>query len=285
MFCQPQECANRCGMDDEENEDCEDFLPDKNVSDDMPIGRPVLNCEFSQALGLAPAGRGWEGHHVKLSTLPWADLHGIQQESLETASNIDQLLSFSSPATRRQAMDKSASPVRSLLPLASTNFSLNNMPRVRFLTGIPTKANLYKPEPSDPIDVEVHHALQQLDAEASCVLALRRVEPGRYEIDGRIVLVYWHPSGAHVRENEVDGPSMVDMPLQPYINLVANVALDLQHSAADNSWFQNVDLFFDVGASKTTDRSLEGEDRYRAMQIACMQAKMRELGPESQSLF
>lgn len=281
MFCQPQECANRCGLDNEENEDCEDFLPDKNVSDDMPIGRPVLNSEFSQALGLVPAGGGWR---KTSSGLPWADLNGIQEESLVTAPTIDQL-SFSSPASRGQARDQSASEVWSVLAFASTNFSLNNMPRVRFLTGIPIKANLYKPEPNDPIDVEVHNALRKLDAEASIVLALRRVEPGKYEIDGRIVLVYWHPSGAHVRENEVDGPSVVDMPLQAYINLVANVARDLQHSAADNSWFQNVDVFFDVGAPRTTDRSLEGEDRYRAMQIACMQAKMRELGPESQSLF
>lgn len=281
MFCQPQECANRCSLDNEENEDCEDFLPDKSFNDDMPIGRPALDLEFSQALGLTPACRGRQGHDVKLSSLPWADLNGTQQESLLTCSKID----ISSPATRRQARDHSASPVRSLLPFASTNFSLNNMPRVRFLTGIPTKANLYKPEPTDPIDVEVHHTLRKLDAEASIVLALRRVEPGRYEIDGRIVLVYWHPEGALVHENEVDGPSMADMPLQAYINLVANVALALQRSAADNSWFQNVDMFFDAGAPRTTDRSLEGEDRYRAMQIACMQAQMRELGPESLSLF
>merc|ERR1719253_2502004 len=135
MFCQPQECANRCGIDNEENEDCEDLLPDINISDDMPIGRPALNSEFSKALGLVPAKRGFG---KTSSGLPWADLNGIQEESLVTAHKTDQL-SCSSPAACGQTKDQTASPVWALLPFASTNFTLNSMPRVRFLTGIPTK--------------------------------------------------------------------------------------------------------------------------------------------------
>ena len=43
--------------------------------------------------------------------------------------------------------------------------------------------------------------------------------------------------------------------LQTYISLVANVALALQRSIADNSWPREFDAFTDLGATRTSQRS------------------------------
>lgn len=203
-------------------------------------------------------------------SLPWADLNGNQKDSLVT-----------SPQRQRsggpgQSCSKHASPTRSLLPFSegSTGLSFNDLYRPIFVTGIPTKAYQYKPNLTDPIDVEVHRALRALSSEASQLVALRRVEAGRYEIEGRTVAVYWASSGLLVHENEVL-PSIGDMPLQGYINLVTNVAMDLQRLAKNET-------FFSAGAAKLNDPSVDGDDRYRAMQVACMQAKIREEGAERQ---
>merc|ERR1719401_1233329 len=104
------------------------------------------------------------------------------------------------------------------------------------------------------------------------VLGLLRVRPGSYEIDGRQVMIYWESSGDSgrllVREDEVGGPSMGDMPLNAYIKLVAAVALDLQKPVTPGMTF--------VTPAATSLKESDDEDRYRAMRVACTQAKLRE---------
>lgn len=199
-------------------------------------------------------------------SLPWADLNGNQKESLLTTSPAEKPRS-------RNATSPIQDPIRSLLPFTnnSAGSSLSNLYRPLFMSGVPTKASRYQPVPTDPIDVQLHRALLGLSPEAFELFALRRVESGKYEIEGRSVMVYQSARGILVHENEVSGASIADMDLHAYVNLVANVALDLQRLATETT----EDAFFDAGAP-TINSCSDNDERFRAMQIACMQAKLRE---------
>jgi len=205
--------------------------------------------------------------HAKFS-LPWADLDGKKKNSLVTSG----LLQMN--GSTLHSSTKSSSTAQSILPFStgSTGTSFNNLYRPIFVTGIPTKAYQYKADSTDPIDVEVHHALHALNPEALQLVALRRVEAGRYEIEGRTVSAYRGSSGGLlVHENEVLGADIGDLLLQAYINLVANVAQDIQRLAS-------AETFYSAGAARVNDLSADRDERYEAMQVACMQAKIRERG-------
>merc|ERR1711970_1209382 len=95
-------------------------------------------------------------------------------------------------------------------------------------------------------------------------------------------MVYQYGNSLRVRETDIDD-GIADMPLQDYIRLVADVAVDLQTGPPANLSMRNrFDSFLDVGAAKTNDRSLEGDDRYRAMQSACMQSWIRHRDGQGQ---
>jgi hypothetical protein len=279
LFCQ-QECAERCHADNEDNETYDDLYPVRmNYDDEVPI--VSLPHQYSDQTDFLLGRRRKERN-----LLPWADLHGNQKDSLLTQRELTDgfgnvLEEGAGPITREARLRKirgGSSPTRSLLPFSNgvLGSTFNDLPQPRFLSGIPTKAYAYQPDGEDPIDVNLHKALKELSQEAALTLALRRVHPGRYEIDGRNVNVYWEESsGSHrllVHEDEVDGPSIADMPLRQYISLVANVAMDLRAPGCAGAL-----TFAQSGAPKTSDSArLGGEDRYRAMRIACTQAKLRE---------
>jgi len=253
---------------------------DNVVESSLTLGRPV---ETKNQFSLPWAGlNGNQKDNVvessltlgrpvetkKQFSLPWADLNGNQKESVVS-----------------EPLSPSGRTKRSLLP-CSTGFAVQSrnlldsasLPRPKFMSGIPTKAYLYKPTSTDPIDVEMHHALLALHPEFASVLALLRVESGKYEIDGRNVVIYWDSAGGLlVHEEEVGGHSIADMPLQAYISLVANVALHIQRPAASG-----VLTFVEFEGPKTSDPSVDGKDRYSAMRIACTQAKLREQETERQ---
>jgi len=236
--------------------------------------------------------RDWQPYLLPQNLLPWADLNGNQKESLLSpakqngAGSAEPLSPISREAQLfRQRSRDNSSPSRSLLPFSngSTGSTFNSLPKPKFLSGIPTKAYAYTPDTTDPIDVELHRSLRDLNQEASVLLALRFVTSGRYEIDGRDVQLYWDGEGASrrlmVHEDEVGGPSIADMPLPAYIDVVANIATDLQRPAVSAP----VLTFAQTGAYKTSDAGrLAGEDRFRAMNIACTQAKLREEEAERQ---
>lgn len=297
LFC-ASECKERCRAELEDNEAYDDFHPVRINFEDEAIASLPHACHSQHELKetLLPRNQ---------FSLPWADLNGTQKDSLLTPERCPRSLQGNdsvehvSPlhGSQRRGRNDSTSPPRrvpnaepkpvaSLLPFSkdSKGSSFSSLPKPRFLSGIPTKAYLYRPNPRDPIDVELHRILQGLDAEASQVLALRCVSPGRYEIDGRQVHIYWDEfSGSSrllVHEDEVGGPSIADMPLPAYMRLVVNVALDLQRPVNAGSL-----TFLHVAGSKTSDlKHADGEDRYRAMRIACTQAKLREEEAERQAV-
>lgn len=257
-FC-AQECAERCHGEGEENESYDDFVP-VNYLDEMPIAKMphVVTTHYREE---SPSTRGQPP-----SWLPWADLNGTQQRSV---------LSSHEAKHRRPSRSRDDPTDRMLLP-CSTYSQLPALPAPRFITGIPIKACKYEADPTDPIDVEISRNLRMLDAESGQVLGLRRVRPGCYEIDGRQVVVYYGGLGTRhllVHEDEVGGSSIADMPLPAYIELVANVAVSLQGRGA--LAVASALTFVEAGRGSSV-RDSDGEDRYRAMRIACTQAKLRE---------
>jgi len=276
-FCLPA-CSDRCrGTDEDELDD--DSRVGLFTDVDEEITRIVYHIEDARITSEKRRilsennGRVYDrvpcltDPHAKFS-LPWADLDGKKKNSLVTSGLLQMNGSTSHSST------KSSSTAQSILPFStgSTGTSFDNLYRPIFVTGIPTKAYQYKADSTDPIDVEVHHALHALNPEALQLVALRRVEAGRYEIEGRTVSVYRGSSGGLlVHENEVLGADIGDLPLQAYINLVANVAQDIQRLAS-------TETFYSAGAARLNDLSVDGDERYEAMQVACMQAKIRERG-------
>lgn len=184
-------------------------------------------------------------------SLPWSDLSGNHQASTMTSEG---------------ELNKQSSR-EALLPFSqgSTGSCFNILYRPKFVTGLPSQAYLYKPTITDDIDCEVCHVLQGLSREASTLLELRRVEAGKYEIEGRSVFIYRGANGLFVHEDEV-GPGIDDMPLHAYIPLAANVALDLQRIASVESFIH----------AATPTHDIVDVERYRAMQLACMQATIRK---------
>jgi hypothetical protein len=270
LFCQP-ECAEPCHGCNEENELYDDFRVGRTSQDDeLPIVRSpqvyvgLSNPELKQELSA--------------TLLPWADLNGNRKESLLTASPRGE--KADSITHEAHVFDK-GQPTRSLLP-CRTGDSAVILPKPRFLSGIATKAYFYAPDATDPIDVELHRALSELDQEASMMLQVRCDGQGRYELDGRDVVLYWDDMGGSkrllVHEIQVCGPSIADIPLQSYLRLVANIALDLQRPVANGV------LSFMHGGVKTSDSGrLDCEDRFNCMRIACTQAKLREQEAEKLS--
>jgi len=261
IFCSP-ECSQRCTGDAEDNEVHDDWYPVRmNYDDEQPIASiPPISPDPSRK-SMDVTGK------LPTFSLPWAGLDGSRP-------NLGEL-------SRQRNSDEAIEATQSLLPLQlplssrSTGSDFKALPKPRFLSGIPTKAAEYRPEASDPIDVELCRALQVLDPESSAILALYRVKSGRYEIDGRQVQLHWESNGSGrllVCEDEVGGPSIADMPLQTYINLVANVAVDLQRPAAAGT-----SMTFYEPAAVILSKSTDG-DRYRAMRIACTQARLRGEG-------
>merc|ERR1712118_40590 len=77
----------------------------------------------------------------------------------------------------------------------------------------------YMHDALDPIDVEMGETLKRLSIDAKNTLALSRISPGKYEIDGRPCLVDWEGKQLLVQEEKVDGAGIADMSLHQYLQL------------------------------------------------------------------
>jgi len=200
----------------------------------------------------------------------WANLQGIREDSVFK--------------TEDDSEEEKYHKMNSLVPLTTdgqdaVQSPLNYSPPFR--SGIPMKATLYHADRSDDIDVEVEKHLRSLSIDAQNVLDIRRIQPGRYEIDGRQVQVYRGGKDGMqylVDEKEVKASGLVglsviaDMGLRAYVNLVANVAISLRkHGVAPKNL-----TFLDTGSPTPKGRNDDAVDRYRAMCIACSQAALRE---------
>lgn len=233
------ECIERCQGEDEDSENFEDAI----LFRDEVILKP----------GIARVKTDPSAGEFKLR---WATLEGMHETPGGDRGN--------------------GTMHHSILPLSNTGDegeSLRALPAPPFRTGLPMKAYLYQAIPSDAIDIELQKSLQSLSADALNVLALRRIQPGEYEIDGRQIHIYRSGTQYLVHEDAVGGvvgSGIADMPLRAYINLVANVALSLRRRGVSPT-------FIDTGSSTKLNAIRDDtDDRYRAMQIACTQAELRE---------
>mmetsp|Transcript_54365 Transcript_54365/g.94539 ORF Transcript_54365/g.94539 Transcript_54365/m.94539 type:complete len:301 (-) Transcript_54365:45-947(-) len=284
MDCQnPAACQEHCLGGDEDQDAPDEFLPMRmNYDDELPVANLPAYSAGGKS-GPISLNFGNKSAIPKTFSLPWADLDGNQRPNTllsprkEVASREPSQPSGDWRRRRGDEVFHATEKEGSLLPFASNFANPNapkfaNLPMPKFVTGIPVKAYQYEHDPYDPIDVALYSQLQKLDEEASMTLGLRRVEPGRYEIDGRSCRVYMgrsRDSQFMVHEDEVGGPSMADMALSAYVRLVANVAVSLQRPG-----FMPTLTFLDKGTQ--LHDNVEGEDRYAAMRMACTQAHLRQ---------
>jgi len=154
----------------------------------------------------------------------------------------------------------------------------------------PAPAASYIVDLADPIDQMLGNALRSLDAAAASKLMLRRLAPGRYEIDGRKVTVRWSEQGAGLVaiEDEVLDPRGSAMPLRSYLGQAGNVVASLSGQRADMPKIARVPksqrlTFDDKQAEKNLAAQIEklGSERCESMRLAVEQARLREEAAEA----
>jgi hypothetical protein len=179
---------------------------------------------------------------------------------------LPQLDSSQPPPQSRSRGARAATP-RALAPVTSPSKS----PEQVF--GSP--ACLYQPDPSDYLDAELVRALRGLDSYAQATLILRRLSPSWYEIDGVKCYLGCDERSRILVQEELTG---MEMELRDYINQAAHVAVSLYRSKHQRA--QEKRLSFNGAGGVGTPRGLHddrlGNDRMREMEVACLQAKLRE---------
>ncbi|CAE7233675.1 unnamed protein product [Symbiodinium natans] len=155
----------------------------------------------------------------------------------------------------------------------------------------PVPAAAYIVDLADPVDQLLGNALRMLDAAASSKLVLRRLGPGRYEIDGRRVTLRWEQGGAGlvVIEDEVLDARGSAMPLVAYLKSAGNVAASLSGQRADMPKIARVPksqrLTFDDDAPAEQNLASQieklGSERCESMRLAVEQARLREEAAEA----
>jgi hypothetical protein len=143
-------------------------------------------------------------------------------------------------------------------------------------------AIFYEPDRSDPIDVQLSQYLGNLDPLTGANLAIRRIQPGEYLVDGRRVKLQW--SGDEklvVCEGNIDrdGVHEVETHLTAYLHQAAGVAAMLGGHSASAPAVTRVPgprrlTFVDAPLPQMSDDL--GNERVRSMKVACEQARLRE---------
>jgi len=141
-------------------------------------------------------------------------------------------------------------------------------------------ACLYQGDPADILDAALVRCVRILDPYAKATLILRRVEPGKYEIDGRLCeLCLGGPTGTEIQVRE-DGCN-AELSLPAYLSSAANVAVALSRPPGAQERrpsFTGTNL---DAAGNLQDENIEGHVRTHSMQVACLQAKIREQAQNS----
>mmetsp|Transcript_43147 Transcript_43147/g.119340 ORF Transcript_43147/g.119340 Transcript_43147/m.119340 type:complete len:319 (+) Transcript_43147:55-1011(+) len=252
--CAVHECQDRCGAgNDDVNESDTLWARKPHESFDDPFAdldttavyqppatscilRPLSTDEFQTADGI-----------------PWAGVNGPSQQDLHGS-----LGGRSRQLGRLQGSSASQSPARGQSPVPSIN------PVTGFITLAVSACN-YKAEPSDPMDVQMSLQLRALEPDAAEALMLRRLAPGIYEIDGTYVTLRSSADGGRdlfVSENGVFTP------LAAYLAHAANIAMQIRPPAPRTLTFNT------LKAAKLVEA--DSDDRFESMQVACLQAEVRE---------
>jgi len=173
------------------------------------------------------------------------------------------------------------------------SFYYNQQHPVGVPPGTCAAASMYMADPADPIDLMVAAGLATLDRASASKLMLRRLNMGKYEIDGRKVSVRWGDlggiSGLVACEDEVKDQSSGEMPLIAYLSQAANVAAALLGGRSDMPKISRIPkeqrLTFADDSSQDATQALKlddiGNERCESMRIACEQAMLREQAAEA----
>lgn len=246
--CAPQ-CADQCcGDHDHETQTNDDDLlhvyafDDEHVSfngDDNQIG-PTIRQPAAAA-------------HMRLQKdVPWANAESFGQVGMGFPSQTSSHGYRSAPANNRSR--RAPSP------------SINPLSKFGFMT-MTVAGSSYSADTGDVMDVEMSRNLSALDPEAASALLIRRLTPGKYEIDGRFVSVRWGAGRGSTdlfAKEDVGGEE--ELPVPEYLNQLAGLAREIRPPVAPRA------LTF-------PDEALE--DRYESMQLACKQAKERANAAEA----
>lgn len=134
-------------------------------------------------------------------------------------------------------------------------------------------ACLYHAHPGDPLDEGLVHSLKFLDEYSKATLILRRLQQGRYEIDGRLCTLRFDEYD--VKEILVweDG-SDEELLLPAYLNQAANVAVSLSKPLSAKARQPSFSAYDAAGSRLNED--IDDYSRTHSMEVACMQAKLRQ---------
>jgi hypothetical protein len=141
-----------------------------------------------------------------------------------------------------------------------------------------TKARLYQPVETDPIDREVKRQLNTLEQDVAGLLSIRRKMEAVYEVDGREVYLYWAGRPDSVQELYCHEIAVGDnMPFFIYLEQVTNVLLSMhrQLPACSMTFLEegtNLKSVHDGGRPWADVQ----RERDEAMRTACSQAEFRK---------
>lgn len=131
-------------------------------------------------------------------------------------------------------------------------------------------ADRYKADPSDRMDVEIVRALRYIGVEAASAIMIQRLASGRYEIDRRRIVLQWSGTGCtelFVNEEDVNNGAGA-IPLAAYLRQAATIA---QQTVPARRF-----LTFAVPGFNTSSPAERDSHRFESMELACVQARMRE---------
>jgi hypothetical protein len=134
------------------------------------------------------------------------------------------------------------------------------------------KFNFYSPAASspDPLDESFSRCMRRLGLSEQ-LLGVKRLDAGRYEIDGRRVRLHWKDASQSevlAVEEDVPDPTIRENPLATYLNQAARVAqFRVDQGLPTRPSFGN------VGAP--LGDSMDEDARVSCMNLACEQAKLR----------
>lgn len=201
------------------------------------------------------------------SMIPWADLNGPRRSSASSCLPV-----------RSGGQDLPKSQVTHMAKTWLINPKVNPCSEFGFIT-VTVPASSYIADANDILDIEFARHLMSLSEEAANALELRRLEHGKYEVQGKRLLVQWaDPHGCDLmafeqtglnrdsdREGEVPATADDDepMPLSEYLSHMGQLAVAIKRPAERRA------LTFPDG-----DEGIE--DRCESMRIACEQARLRE---------
>lgn len=156
---------------------------------------------------------------------------------------------------------------------------------------VPVPAAKYRADKADVMDMAMSNHLCSLDAASLAALWLRRVSPGKYEVDGRRITLQWRSArSSDVIVHEEGISAEAHMPLGDYLTQAANVAklrtvpgpnLGTRSAVAESRSADEMESQPEVQSPQNDSDKIRSvwsdvgaEDRIKSMHRACQEAHL-----------